>query len=1037
MLRSIRPHLNQPPNPADYEGFDTEILEFYIDNGDMQRLKQTMDEHDISYDTIEAPSGKKILTIEVGTNKNYGGQEVPDLWVVEQYKEGFTKWDSAEEWIDDAAENPEEYYPEQNKSTEFWDGVGPGSVLYHATPDENADTILQTGLEAREDTQGLDNKDMGPAVFTISPEHTDSPHATLESHGDTIISIDLASMKADGYMPEIAGETPVEEAETKNALANLIGYDFYEAEHAQDYMPDTIAIYGDVPAKYLSVLHQAAASNWLFRYSQMDEMVEADPEEVGYDPKWGEYHRKVKYKPDPWNYGPQGCSSPPMPMPKKLYHATPYPDKILSEGFKTPKELGQQTFGGGEEFMSFTSLGNAKKYQEVIKDLVRIANGEFDETSLEDAFRYFAEKWGGTESDRLDGLINMVSYWQKDRKERGKQHDTRRGLVDFFGYAHNHGIDVPYLFGGNEKIIQNLESMTPEQIGILEVETRPELNWHSGANTWPDTDMSQNYTYNRHENEWRVYDPTMIHPLRRVASTNSAELKTASAGPLIAYHATMAGSKIMSEGFKTSKETGERAALGGSDYRGSISFTTDWPVALAIHNGFVLMHQFANSPNSLADAKQLISTVDDSVKSCMMKAHGGDEASFEYLLEGWKAKSGGAFGLMSTDELAEKGFRPHPTSPPIEGTDKHYVWLEPMSQEDIDYFIYSVIKYYLACNPDIYDPLFFGGDITHFRGVDRNDIGIVTAELHIDPEQRRDRGSAEPGFDYLSGMAEIQISDKSMIRQVLDFEPNPGGQPSIASEPTAYHADPDTEQIIRQVLQVLYKHYDVLNSMFSADTVTMLFRMAKDKYRAWEVANELRKKMDAIFAYDAARYKAFMKMDEETEAGFKAQTPEVQKRIMEESDVDQLDQFIWDLWSDDTVYEEWHQRMQAAGIRNPDNWRRDILRWKEDQLRWNPKYQEALKEAQKWNKFVTDDNVEALVEIDKALNQAMGKEASNIWQYKLGQNEPQGATADLDAAVAIFLSLRSAGDSESDTAEWWRIAGASVKGLRNELNEGS
>jgi hypothetical protein len=274
-LQQIEYNSREPesPKPEDYENwFDNEILEFYIDNGDMERLRQIMDKHNINYDTVEAPTGKKILTIEVGANKNAWGKEVPELWVVEQNDDGsFTKWDSAEEWIEDAAEQPEDYFPEQNKSKEFWESVGPGAVLYHATIEENLDAIMVTGLEAREDTRGLSNKDMGPAVFTISPEYTDSPHASLESYGETVIAIDLNAMKADGYMPEIAGETPVEEAETKNALAHLIGYDFYEAEHEQDYMLDTVAVYGNIPAKYLSVLHQSA--NWLshVKFAEEDE----------------------------------------------------------------------------------------------------------------------------------------------------------------------------------------------------------------------------------------------------------------------------------------------------------------------------------------------------------------------------------------------------------------------------------------------------------------------------------------------------------------------------------------------------------------------------------------------------------------------------------------------------------------------------------------------------------------------------------------------------------------------------------------------
>lgn len=255
--------------------------------------------------------------------------------------------------------------------------------------------------------------------------------------------------------------------------------------------------------------------NWFQKIAA--DFVTAEPGEIGYDPSWGDYHKKVEFKPDYWNYGPAGYFGPPMPMPKKVYHATPYPEKILAEGFKTPKTVGSQTFGGGSEFMSFTSFENAKLYQEALKDMVRVANGQFDHMGLEESFRYLANKWGGTEEQRLKGLIDMVQGWQEYREKEGLRHDVQRGLVDFFGYAHNHGIEVPFLFGGSEQILEKFKKMNPDDIGIIEVETNPSLNWHNGANIWHDTDMSTNYTYNKSENEWRVFAPEMIKPIRRVA----------------------------------------------------------------------------------------------------------------------------------------------------------------------------------------------------------------------------------------------------------------------------------------------------------------------------------------------------------------------------------------------------------------------------------------------------------------------------------------------------------------------------------------
>lgn len=243
-------------------------------------------------------------------------------------------------------------------------------------------------------------------------------------------------------------------------------------------------------------------------------------EQLGYSPDWGEHHGQVRFVPNYWGAGAKGYYQPPMPLPKKLYHATPYPDKILAEGFRLPKDVGVQSFGGGTEYMSFTSLENARKYQEVLKDLARIANGEYDNMDWKQAFYVLSEKYGGTEPDRLKGLIEMIDGWQKYRAQTDRRHDNARALLDFFGYAHNHGIDVPFIFGSDDKMLDIFKKVRPEQVGILEVETNP-MQWHTGTNIWSDTDMSNNYTYNQHENEWRVFDPKGIRPIRRVAQVKN------------------------------------------------------------------------------------------------------------------------------------------------------------------------------------------------------------------------------------------------------------------------------------------------------------------------------------------------------------------------------------------------------------------------------------------------------------------------------------------------------------------------------------
>lgn len=247
-LSRLQQEINEPehvPAAGEYESkIDEDIIKFYLDGDDLESLIPLFDKNNIYYDTITFPTGKEVFIFE----------PTGDMWVVEKRDDGSLKcWETADEWLNDVADYSHEYYPETDKSKEFWDGVGPGAYLYHATKEENLPSILKDGLWASHETRGLKNRDMPSAVFTVSDSQIDDLASVLDSYGDVIIRIDLGAMKQDGYMPDISGETPVEEAEIKGSLAHAIGYDTYEpyGDMGGDYMNDTIAIYGDIPAKYL------------------------------------------------------------------------------------------------------------------------------------------------------------------------------------------------------------------------------------------------------------------------------------------------------------------------------------------------------------------------------------------------------------------------------------------------------------------------------------------------------------------------------------------------------------------------------------------------------------------------------------------------------------------------------------------------------------------------------------------------------------------------------------------------------------------
>lgn len=140
--------------------------------------------------------------------------------------------------------DPEELLPERDFSKEFWHDVGEKSVLYHATPEHNFDSIKKSGLHPREETRGIGNRGTGAAVFTSSNLNS------IESYG-VPIGIDLHAMKRDGYTPRVSQEGPIAEYDARQALASKLGIDDFGQDEEPGIDPDTVIVYGNIPAKYL------------------------------------------------------------------------------------------------------------------------------------------------------------------------------------------------------------------------------------------------------------------------------------------------------------------------------------------------------------------------------------------------------------------------------------------------------------------------------------------------------------------------------------------------------------------------------------------------------------------------------------------------------------------------------------------------------------------------------------------------------------------------------------------------------------------
>jgi len=189
--------------------------------------------------TCVTPPADPILVIQVGKSRYVVDVEL------EQVK-------PLQEWFADLYDHELAHYapcPDQNE--EFWSSVpaGPGTYLYHATDPANLDSIKRKGLSAASETRTMSNRNMGAAVFTSWNEHA------ISSYGELVIAIDVGMMKADKYMPQVSKEEPFEDVEMRSSLAHKLGleYEGYsEYESSEGLSQETVAIYGNIPPRYLS-----------------------------------------------------------------------------------------------------------------------------------------------------------------------------------------------------------------------------------------------------------------------------------------------------------------------------------------------------------------------------------------------------------------------------------------------------------------------------------------------------------------------------------------------------------------------------------------------------------------------------------------------------------------------------------------------------------------------------------------------------------------------------------------------------------------
>jgi len=302
--------------------------------------------------------------------------------------------------------------------------------------------------------------------------------------------------------------------------------------------------------------------------------------------------------------------------------------------------------------------------------------------------------------------------------------------------------------------------------------------------------------------------------------------KITSKGIVVAYHATNSGTNILQNGFQD-VNTIKQKGLGGGE--GS-SFTTDWTIAKSIFDAFVVMYEFAQAPDKIQAMKSHFESLPGPVAGNILRVWqslvGGD---LREILEGKERKGLWGAGLKTYEELYQLGFEPIAESV-IEGTDKFSEWYEPLNEAEKEGAAYSYVKAYFYADPDLINPVFMGSDLLHFTSISREDIGIFTVELNIDPSQKDLRWD-EGGYTYLPGEAEYRIKDYTMIGKILDYDTNPGPSPKIQTLSTLYHKDEKVEQSVNKISQILMKHKIAIADIFDIDAGTIIARLhdSKDK----------------------------------------------------------------------------------------------------------------------------------------------------------------------------------------------------------------
>lgn len=218
----------------DLENIDVdEAIDDIVDMFTSTHLIKFLDFVDINYEVFTLPNNEKMMNINNNSlvyNETYYSDietfiyNLSDDDILEMYDYDFEKW-----------------------SEDFWNSISSDYEVYHATTEENWETIKDEGIEASNKTRGISNRNTGSAVFV-----TTNPDELMQGfYGDVHIDIRLGKMKEDGYTPMVSEEKPWVVAELKRSLGAVFDIEIEDLDSSDGISPDTLVIFGDIPPKYI------------------------------------------------------------------------------------------------------------------------------------------------------------------------------------------------------------------------------------------------------------------------------------------------------------------------------------------------------------------------------------------------------------------------------------------------------------------------------------------------------------------------------------------------------------------------------------------------------------------------------------------------------------------------------------------------------------------------------------------------------------------------------------------------------------------